>query len=101
MSFKNLGGQTARWIQRLQEYKFISEHRQGRKRNADALSRRPCQEVCTYCHKVEARADIKQVQAIALRAGRGGGREFESRCGQKIFTSPYRPDRLWGPPNLL
>jgi hypothetical protein len=19
----------------------------------------------------------------------------------KIFTSPYRPDRLWGPPNLL
>jgi hypothetical protein len=29
------------------------------------------------------------------------GREFESREGQKIFTSPYRPDRLWGPPNLL
>jgi hypothetical protein len=21
--------------------------------------------------------------------------------GSKIFTSPYHPDRLWGPPNLL
>jgi hypothetical protein len=36
-----------------------------------------------------------------LRAGRVGGLEFESRWGQQIFTSPYRPDRLWGPPNLL
>jgi hypothetical protein len=26
MSFKNLEGQTARWIQRLQEYNFTSEH---------------------------------------------------------------------------
>jgi hypothetical protein len=31
MSFKNLEGQTARWIQRLQEYNFTSVHRQGRK----------------------------------------------------------------------
>jgi hypothetical protein len=31
MSFKNLEGQTARWIQRLQEYSFISEHHYGRK----------------------------------------------------------------------
>jgi hypothetical protein len=66
MSFKNLEGNTARWIQRLQEYNFTSEHRQGRKHNnADALSRRPCQEECTHCHIVEARADIKQVRAIA------------------------------------
>jgi hypothetical protein len=21
--------------------------------------------------------------------------------GSEVFTSPYRPDRLWGPPNLL
>jgi hypothetical protein len=49
MSFKNLEGQTARWIQRLQEYNFTSEHRQGRKHNnADALSRRPCQESCNH-----------------------------------------------------
>jgi hypothetical protein len=29
MSFKKLEGQTARWIPRLQEYIFTSEHRQG------------------------------------------------------------------------
>jgi hypothetical protein len=22
-------------------------------------------------------------------------------AGSRIVTSPYRPDRLWGPPNLL
>jgi hypothetical protein len=62
MSFKNLEGQTARWIQRLQEYNFTSEHRQGRRHNnADALSRRPCQDECAHCHKVEIRADVKQI----------------------------------------
>jgi ribonuclease HI len=39
MSFRNLEGQTAGWIQRLQEYNFTSEHRQDRKHNADGLSR--------------------------------------------------------------
>jgi hypothetical protein len=39
LSFKNFEGQTTRWIQHLQEYNFISEHRQSRKNNnADALS---------------------------------------------------------------
>jgi hypothetical protein len=43
MSFKNLEGQTARWIQLLQEYNFTFEHRQGQKHNnADALSQRLC-----------------------------------------------------------
>jgi hypothetical protein len=66
MSIKNLEGQTARWIQRLQEYKFTSEHRQGWKHNnADALSGQPCKEECTRCNKVEMRADVKQVEAIA------------------------------------
>jgi hypothetical protein len=66
MSFKKLEGQTARWNQQLQEYNFTSEHRQGQKHNnADALSRRPCQEECTHCLKIEARADIKHIRAIA------------------------------------
>jgi hypothetical protein len=40
MSFKNFEGQTARQIQRLQEYNFTSEQRQGQKHNnVDALSR--------------------------------------------------------------
>jgi hypothetical protein len=43
MRFKNLEGQTARWIQRLQGYNFTSEHRQGQKHNnANSLSRRSC-----------------------------------------------------------
>jgi hypothetical protein len=72
MSFKNLEGQTACWIQRLQEYNFTSEHRQGRKhKNADALSRRPCQEGCSHCQKVEAKAEAKQVRAIATVAADG------------------------------
>jgi hypothetical protein len=72
MSFKNLQGQTARWIQHMQEYNFTSEHRQGRKHNnAEALSRRSCQEECTHCHKVEAPADVKQVRAIATVAAAG------------------------------
>jgi hypothetical protein len=72
MRFKNLEGQTACWIQRLLEYNFTSEHRQGRKHNnADALSRRPCQEKCTHCHKVAARADVKQIRAIANVAAVG------------------------------
>jgi hypothetical protein len=69
MSFKNLKGQTALWIQRLQEYNFTSEYRQGRKHNsADALSQRACQEECIHCHKVEMRAHIRQVHAIAAVA---------------------------------
>jgi hypothetical protein len=30
-----------------------------------------CQEECTSCHKVEARADVKQVRAIAAVAAAG------------------------------
>jgi hypothetical protein len=38
-SFKNIEGQTTCWIQRLLEYNFNSEHRQGQKHNnADALT---------------------------------------------------------------
>jgi hypothetical protein len=59
-------------MQRLQEYNFTSEHRRGRKHNnANALSRRPCQEECTHCLKVEARADIKHIPAIAAVAAPG------------------------------
>jgi hypothetical protein len=72
MSFRNLEGQTACWIQLLQEYNFTSEHRQGWKHNnADALSRRPCQEECMHCQKAEMRADVKQVRAIAALPAAG------------------------------
>ena len=43
LSFCNPEGQIARWLQQLQEYDFVVEHRAGLKHsNADALSRRPC-----------------------------------------------------------
>ncbi|XP_023721191.1 uncharacterized protein LOC111871977 [Cryptotermes secundus] len=72
MSFKNLEGQTARWIQRLQEYNFTSEHRQGwRRNNADALSRRVCKEQFAHCDKFETRADVKQIRAIGTLPAAG------------------------------
>jgi hypothetical protein len=43
--------------------------------------------------------------SVGIATGYGlddqGEREFRVPVGSKIFTSPYRPDRLWGPPNLL
>jgi hypothetical protein len=66
MNFKNHKRQPAPCVQHLQEYNFTSEHRQDRKHKyVDALSRRPCQEECRHCHKVELRADIKQVPDIS------------------------------------
>ena len=54
LRFKSPEGQVARWIERLQEYDFTSEHRAGTKhRNADALSRRPCPGDCKHCSRVE------------------------------------------------
>lgn len=45
LNFKNPEGQLARWIERLQQYDYIVQHRPGRLHsNADALSRRPCWE---------------------------------------------------------
>ncbi|MBJ4962376.1 Ty3/Gypsy family RNase HI domain-containing protein [Salmonella enterica subsp. enterica serovar Mbandaka] len=65
MSFRNPEGQTARWIQRLQEYHFTIEHRKGcSHRNADALSRHPCVEDCKSC----SRAEVKFCPMPALEA---------------------------------
>lgn len=56
LQFKNPEGQVARWIERLQEYDFKIEHRAGTShRNADALSRRPCQDECKHCSRLEER----------------------------------------------
>ena len=53
LSFRNLEGQTARRVQRLQEYDFTTEHRQGIKHtNIDALSRCPCTKECSHGQRV-------------------------------------------------
>lgn len=62
LQFKNPEGQVARWIEQLQEYDFITEHRSGKTHgNADALSRRPCPEECKHCVKQESREEMVQL----------------------------------------
>jgi hypothetical protein len=43
--------------------------------------------------------------SVGIATGYGlddqGGAGVRVPIGLEIFTSPYRPDRLWGPPNLL
>ena len=70
LNFKNPEGQTARWLEHLQQYNFTIEHRQGEKHgNADALSRRPClPDACKHCSKQEAK-EI-QMDSEACRVSR-------------------------------
>jgi len=45
-------GQQARWLEQMEEYDFIVEHRSGSKHaNADALSRRPCKKKECLCQE--------------------------------------------------
>ena len=62
LHFKPPEGQLARWMEILQMYDFIIEHRSGQKHgNADALSRRPCMPDCNFCGRQEAR-EVDQLQ---------------------------------------
>ena len=55
MNFRNPEGQVARWIELLDTYDFIIQHRAGRiHSNADGLSRRPC-DACNQCERNERR----------------------------------------------
>ena len=70
-SFKNPEGQLARWLEKLQELDFTIVHRPGRThRNADALSRLPCQQ-CGRDEEKEkvpiAVTSLKAVQATEVR----------------------------------
>jgi len=61
MSFKNLEGQLARWLERIQQYDFEIIYRKGKSHgNADGLSRRPCVGMnCGYCNKTELKEKEK------------------------------------------
>lgn len=67
MSFKNLEGQLARWVERLQQYEFEISYRKGQvHKNADGLSRRQCEEIgCKYCEKVEVKNKLKEENQVA------------------------------------
>jgi len=61
MSFKDLEGQLACWMERLQQYDFEIIYRKGVLHiNADRLSRRPCENTkCQYCAKIEVKEALK------------------------------------------
>jgi hypothetical protein len=70
--FKYSEEQTALWIQSQQEYSFTFEHREDRKHNnVHAVLRQQCQEECTHRHRMEERADVNEVPAIAAIAPTG------------------------------
>jgi hypothetical protein len=48
---------------------------------------------------IRATGDIRSRKTIYGLDDRGVG--FRVRVGSRIFSSPLRPDRLWGPPKLL
>ena len=65
-NFKEPEGQLARWIEKLQEYDFTIFHRQGKQhQNADALSRRPDEQVSQNCNSGDLEPQL-QVSVTAL-----------------------------------
>ena len=62
LNFRCSEGQTARWLQELQQYDFKVEHRRGvRHNNADALSRRPClSSDCRHCARLETKEELQR-----------------------------------------
>jgi len=69
LQFKNPEGQLARWIERLQSYDVMIEHRKGGlHNNADALSRRPCSIECKHCSKAETKEGIIDIRLISINS---------------------------------
>lgn len=62
MSFKDLEEQLARWLERLQQYNFEIVYRSRiSHKNADGLSRHPCQKfLYNYCIKIELKDLIRK-----------------------------------------
>jgi len=77
LSFKDLEGQMARWLERLQQYEFEVIYRKGQlHRNANGLSRRPCSELgCAYCAKVE----LKENSVFRIILGENNLGEWQNR----------------------
>ncbi|KYQ46393.1 hypothetical protein ALC60_14612 [Trachymyrmex zeteki] len=67
MSFKELEGQLARWVERLQQYDFQIIYRKGvLHKNANGLSRRPCANTkCQYCARIEIKEASKIGSVVA------------------------------------
>lgn len=94
MNFKNPEGQTARWIEILQQFDFDVQHRAGNKHaNADALSRRPCEDSgCSNCTRVEAR-DVVNVNVSVVLEDIGSLQQQDEEIGlvQRWLQEGHRP----------
>ena len=63
-SFKEPEGQVARWLEQLQEFRFQTEHRQGKKhQNADTISRIPCRQ-CGLNHSTGQRSETRKIENV-------------------------------------
>ena len=84
-NFKEPEGQLARWLEKLQEYTFTIEHRQGKKHgNADALSRLPCNQCGrdTHCPDLEEIPESTAICAVINTNQLGGWSPEEIRSQQ-------------------
>ena len=68
LSFKNLDGQLARWIGKLDQYDFTILHRKGISHsNANGLSRRPCDNSsCRYCFNRNQIGEIVNIRMMTF-----------------------------------
>ncbi|KAK3083233.1 hypothetical protein FSP39_017411 [Pinctada imbricata] len=82
MNFKKPEGQIARWLETLASYDFDIEHRAGRvHQNADALSRRPFYDSCTYCERYEnSHMELPHVERIWKGSAPPDAVENQSEC---------------------
>jgi RNase H-like domain found in reverse transcriptase/Reverse transcriptase (RNA-dependent DNA polymerase)/Zinc knuckle len=86
-------GQQARWLEQMEEFDFVIEHRPGvRHGNADGLSRRPCPKEECACN-VETRIEN------AIQTSVGSGDPHSSACLRKDRTPkielvPFQEDSV-------
>ena len=88
--FRAPEGQIARWLQKLQEYDFVISHRPGKKHaNADAMSRRPCNDDCNHCKREEEKegGQVENKREKAEEIGRSVNRTTVVPTGQMMTHS--------------
>jgi len=86
-------GQQARWVEQLEEYEFVIEHRPGvRHASADALSRRPCALKSCVCMEVD-RPTQSEPGDPDLEAPRCAGVTSDSRQTPKLKREEFEERR--------
>jgi len=90
MSFRELEGQLARWLERLQQYDFDIYRKGLSHKNADGLSKRLCEtENCQYCVRVERKIVSKQKEIIARYSRKRKSGTLASRSEERLKYLDY------------